>query len=272
MEWLPIMETSSTPRKLGLEVEAPYGETLISLRGVGKEYRRSGMEPVVALKGVDLDIARGEIIALVGASGCGKSTLLRIVAGLDKDYTGSLTWTQEPKPGRDIGFVFQEPVLLPWRTVRKNAQFGLEVQRTEKAEMNSRVDYLLELVGLEGFEKSYPKELSGGMRQRLSIVRALAYDPQILLMDEPFGALDHITRERLQDDLLRIWSETHKTIVFVTHSVDEAAYLADRVVVMTPRPGVVREIHDVPLPRPRNESTKVDLRFAKFQAQLRREL
>ncbi len=245
---------------------------LVTLSAVNKVYERKGAAPVQALKDVDLTIYQGEIVSLIGSSGCGKSTLLRIIAGLDDHYTGSIAWTTPPRPGKDIGFVFQEPVLLPWRTVRKNAQFGLEAQGKTAAEMDAAVNPLLELVGLDGFAKSYPRELSGGMRQRLAIVRALAYDPQILLMDEPFGALDHITRERLHEDLLRIWEETHKTIVMVTHAVDEAAYLSDRVVVMTPRPGVVREIHDVPLPRPRNEETKLMPQFAEFQSTLRQQL
>ncbi len=245
---------------------------LVTLTDVGKTYQRTGREPVIALTDVNLSIRDGEIVSLIGASGCGKSTLLRILAGLDDGYSGTVNWSQPPRPGRDIGFVFQEPVLLPWRTVRGNAQFGLEAQKTPKAEMHATVTRLLELVGLEGFEKAYPRELSGGMRQRLAIVRALAYDPKILLMDEPFGALDHITRERLHEDVLRIWAETRKTIVMVTHAVDEATYLSDRVVVMTPRPGVVREVHSVPIPRPRNEDTKVLPEFAEFQALLRSQL
>lgn len=245
---------------------------LLTLEDVGKTYQRVGRDPVVALEGVNLTIRDGEIISLIGASGCGKSTLLRIIAGLDDATSGTVRWKEPPRPGKDIGFVFQEPVLLPWRTVRSNAQFGLEAQRAPKETMDASVSHLLELVGLEGFEKSYPRELSGGMRQRLSIVRALAYDPRILLMDEPFGALDHITRERLHEDLLRIWAETHKTIVMVTHAVDEAAYLSDRVVVMTPRPGKIREVHDVPLPRPRNEETKLLPTFAEFQSTLRKQL
>lgn len=255
-----------------MDEHPPAQGVLVTLRDVGKAYPRPGNEPVVALKNINLEIREGQITALIGSSGCGKSTLLRIIAGLDDDYTGTITWSKPPVPGKDIGFVFQEPVLLPWRTVLKNAQFGLEVQKADKAQTDKTIKHLLALVGLEGFERAYPKELSGGMRQRVSIVRALAYNPQILLMDEPFGALDHITRERLQDDLLKIWAEARKTIIFVTHSVEEAAYLADRVVVMTPRPGVVREIHEVPLSRPRDDDTKVKPQFAEFQGLLRRQL
>ena len=267
--WVALPSLSGMPNMTRND-RAP--DTLVSLKGVGRTYLGSGKEPIIALEGVDLEIHKGEIVALVGSSGCGKSTLLRIIAGLDRDFTGELSWKTPPQAGRDIGFVFQEPVLLPWRTVKGNAQFGLEVQKVKREDADERVEHLLGLAGLTGFEKAYPRELSGGMRQRLAIVRALAYDPMILLMDEPFGSLDHITRERLQDDLLAIWTETPKTIIFVTHSVDEATYLADRVVVMTPRPGLVREIHNVPLPRPRNEHSKLRPEFAEFQALLRRQL
>lgn len=248
------------------------GEKMVVLSNVGRRFERLGRDPVAALESVDLEIEDGEIVALIGSSGCGKSTLLRVIAGLDAGFTGTVSWSQLPVPGKDIGFVFQEPVLLPWRSVERNAGFGLEVQGSSKEDVRSSVSELLELVGLTGFEKAYPRELSGGMRHRLAIVRALAYNPRILLMDEPFGALDHITREKLQDDLLRIWSQTRKTIVLVTHAVDEAAYLADRVVVMSPRPGTIRGIHRVPLSRPRDERTRVDPAFAEFQALLRSQL
>lgn len=185
---------------------------------------------------------------------------------------GEITWATPPKPGRDIGFVFQEHALLPWRTVQRNVALGLEGKGADKASVTARVAELLAMVGLQDFANSYPSELSGGMRQRVAIVRALAYNPQILLMDEPFGALDAITRDRLQDDLLRIWEQTKKTIVLVTHSVEEAAYLADRVVVMSARPGRIRAIHDVPLPRERDQSTRELPEFAHFSNMLRGQL
>lgn len=243
----------------------------ISIQGVSKTYT-SARGDVTALKGVDLEIHDGEVLAIIGPSGCGKSTLLRIIAGLDAASTGNIAWSEAPRPGRDIGFVFQEPVLMPWRNVLRNARIALEVQKIPKAEADERVRSLLKLVGLEGFEASLPRELSGGMRQRVAIVRALASDPLVLLMDEPFGALDYLTRERLNDDLLDIWAATRKTMVIVTHSVEEASYLADRVVVMSARPGQIRSIHEVPLPRPRNKHTRLDPRFAAFMEQLREEL
>ncbi|KRV49346.1 sulfonate ABC transporter ATP-binding protein [Wenjunlia vitaminophila] len=246
--------------------------TLVSARGVSKTYTAANRQPVLALSDVDLDVAQGEIVALIGPSGCGKSTLLRMIAGLDNDYDGELSWTRAPRPGKDIGFVFQEPALLPWRTVERNVSMGLEAQRDRSAEGKARVRNLLELVGLTEFARSFPKELSGGMRQRAAIARALAYDPQILLMDEPFGALDAITRDRLHDDLLRIWEQTHKTIVLVTHSVEEATYLADRVAVMSARPGRIKAVHQVPLDRDRTPEARRLPQFAEFSGMLRQEL
>jgi NitT/TauT family transport system ATP-binding protein len=247
-------------------------EPLVTISHLSKTYRPKDKPEVHALQDIDLTVHEGEFLSLIGSSGCGKSTLLRIIAGLDAGYDGTVEWRTHPEPGKDIGFVFQEPALLPWRSVRRNAQLGLELQGMPAPERDARVDQLLELVGLQDFARALPKELSGGMRQRLSIVRALAYDPQVLLMDEPFGALDQITRERLQDDLLRIWEETGKTIVLVTHGVDEATYLSDRVVVMSPRPGRVRTIHEVPLARPRSLQTKALPEYSRFQVQLREEL
>ena len=244
----------------------------LSVSDVTKVYNAANRQKVTALDDVSLDIDDGQIIALIGPSGCGKSTLLRMIAGLDDDYQGEIAWETPPKPGRDIGFVFQEHALLPWRTVQRNVALGLEGKGTDKASVSARVSELLSMVGLQDFADSYPSELSGGMRQRVAIVRALAYNPRILLMDEPFGALDAITRDRLQDDLLRIWEQTKKTIVLVTHSVEEAAYLADRVVVMSARPGRIRAIHDVPLPRERDQATRELPEFAHFSNMLRGQL
>ena len=254
----------------------PYGageKTLVAIENVTKTYRPRGAEPVFALTDVNVDIHDNEIVSLIGPSGCGKSTLLRIIAGLDKEYDGTLNWSREPRPGKDIGFVFQEPALLPWRTVRRNVAIGLEVQGVSASEQRDRVDYLLGLVGLQDFAESFPRQLSGGMRQRVAIVRALAYDPQILLMDEPFGALDAITRDKLHDDMLRIWEETKKTIVIVTHAVDEATYLSSRVVVMSARPGRIRSVHTVPIDRENREpSARQTAEFAEFSGMLRSEL
>nr|WSZ99769.1 ABC transporter ATP-binding protein [Streptomyces sp. NBC_00857] len=244
----------------------------MSVRGVSKTYVAANRSRVVALDDVDLEVADGEIVALIGPSGCGKSTLLRMIAGLDTDFEGELAWSRQPRPGRDIGYVFQEPALLPWRTVERNVSLGLEAQRDKSPAGRERVRSLLELVGLDDFAGSFPKELSGGMRQRAAIARALAYDPQILLMDEPFGALDAITRDRLHDDLLRIWETTRKTIILVTHSVEEATYLADKVAVMTARPGRIKAVHKVPLDRDRTPKTRQLPQFAEFAGMLRQEL
>jgi NitT/TauT family transport system ATP-binding protein len=244
----------------------------MTLRCERKVYAAANREPVLALSDVELDVAEGEVVALIGPSGCGKSTLLRIVAGLDTAFDGEMVWARPPRAGKDIGFVFQDPALLPWRTVERNVTLGLEAQKDRSAAARERVRDLLKLVGLSDFADAYPKQLSGGMRQRVAIARALAYQPQVLLMDEPFGALDAITRDRLQDDLLRIWEETHKTIVLVTHSVEEATYLSDRVVVLSPRPGRIKAIHPVPLDRDRSPRTRQLPEFAAFAGLLRQEL
>lgn len=244
----------------------------LSATDIHKTYAAKNRQQVVALDDVNLDVREREIVALIGPSGCGKSTLLRMIAGLDTDFTGQIAWSRTPRPGKDIGFVFQEPALLPWRTVERNVSLGLEAQGDASAEGRERVRGLLELVGLHEFAGSFPMELSGGMRQRAAIARALAYDPQILLMDEPFGALDAITRDRLHDDLLRIWEQTRKTIILVTHSVEEATYLADKVAVMTARPGRIKAVHTVPLHRDRTPKTRQLPEFAEFAGMLRQEL
>ncbi|MHB8185714.1 MAG: ABC transporter ATP-binding protein [Dermatophilaceae bacterium] len=244
----------------------------LAVSAVTKVYQTTQGQSVTALSDVTLEIADHEIVALIGPSGCGKSTLLRLIANLDRQFSGEVRWANPPKPGKDIGFVFQEPALLPWRSVARNVGLGLEGKGSSKRAINSRVAELLKMVGLQDFSQSYPSELSGGMRQRVAIVRALAYDPQILLMDEPYGALDAITRDRLQDDLLRIWEQTHKTIVLVTHSVEEATYLADRVVVLSQRPGRVKSIHTVPLSRERDATARELPEFARFAGMLRSEL
>ncbi|TAM70064.1 MAG: ABC transporter ATP-binding protein [Microbacteriaceae bacterium] len=244
----------------------------LAARNVGKVYTSAKGGQVTALDDVSFEIQDHEIIALIGPSGCGKSTLLRMIAGLDDSFTGELNWAVPPKRGYDIGFVFQEPALLPWRSVLKNVALGLESKGHSTAEIKQRALDLIEMVGLRDFASSYPSELSGGMRQRVAIARALAYDPRILLMDEPFGALDAITRDALQDELLQIWEQTHKTIVIVTHSVEEAAYLADRVVVLSARPGRIRAIHEVPVPRQRDARIRDTAEFAAFTGVLRGEL
>lgn len=206
-----------------------------------------------AIKDVNLNIKAGEFLTVVGPSGCGKSTLLDIIAGLSKPSSGEIYIDNKiiTGPALDRGIVLQGYALFPWRTVRHNIEFGLEIKgigKNERSEISTR---FIKLVGLEGFEDRYPYELSGGMRQRVAIARALAYDPEVLLMDEPFAAVDAQTRETMQDELLRIWEETKKTIVFVTHSIEEAVGLADRVAIMSANPGCIKEIVNIDLPRPR---------------------
>ncbi len=223
--------------------------------GVSKHYS-SAQEPVRALEDVSFAVDPGEFVCIVGPSGCGKTTLFRIIAGLESATAGTVSLDGEPVdgPGPELGVVFQEYLLFPWRTVAGNVGFGLEKQDLTATARDERVRRLLSLVGLEGFGDSYPKELSGGMKQRVAIARALAVDPELLLMDEPFGAVDAQTREMLQDELLEVWRETGKTILFVTHDVEEAITLADRIVVMDSEPGRVREVVDVDLERPRSRS------------------
>ncbi|MFC4248462.1 ABC transporter ATP-binding protein [Natribaculum luteum] len=223
--------------------------------GVSKHYS-SAQEPVRALEDVSFAVDPGEFVCIVGPSGCGKTTLFRIIAGLESATAGTVSLDGEPVdgPGPELGVVFQEYLLFPWRTVAGNVGFGLEKQALTATERDERVRRLLSLVGLEEFGDSYPKELSGGMKQRVAIARALAVDPELLLMDEPFGAVDAQTREMLQDELLEVWRETGKTILFVTHDVEEAITLADRIVVMDSEPGRVREVVDVGLERPRSRS------------------
>jgi NitT/TauT family transport system ATP-binding protein len=225
---------------------------VISVRRLSKLYG-AGRDAIVALRDIDFTVADGEFIAIVGPSGCGKSTLLKILAGLLPASQGEAILEGVPiaGPRRDIGVVFQSPVLFPWRSVLGNVLLPVDVQRLGRERMTQRALDLLTLVGLAGFERRYPGELSGGMQQRVALVRALIHDPALLLMDEPFGALDALTREAMNVELQRIWLERRKTVLFVTHSTSEAVYLADRVLVMTPRPGRIADVLEVDLPRPR---------------------
>ena len=227
----------------------------VRVADVDKRYEGSD-GPVRALEGVSFDVSDGEFVCIVGPSGCGKTTLFRIIAGLERATSGDvfLSESRVDGPTPDMGIVFQEYHLFPWRTVRGNVAFGLQKSGVSGDERRQRVDRLIGLVGLEGFGDSYPKALSGGMKQRVAIARALAVDPKLLLMDEPFGAVDAQTREMLQTELLEIWEATGKTVLFVTHDVEEAIKLADRIVVMAKDPGRVREIVEIDLPRPRTRS------------------
>jgi NitT/TauT family transport system ATP-binding protein len=234
------------------------------MAGLAMRYATRQGEDIHALQDVSLDIAPGEFIAVVGPSGCGKSTLLKILAGLVSGHDGQALLAGQPirKPSIDVGVVFQEPTLLPWRTVLDNILLPVELARLDRLAYTERALQLMDTVGLAGFQHKYPKELSGGMRQRAGICRALVRDPQVLLMDEPFGALDAMTREFLNVELQRIWwgdgHASRKTVLFVTHSIPEAVFLADRVLVMTPRPGRVAELVGVDLPRPRRLADMAD--------------
>jgi NitT/TauT family transport system ATP-binding protein len=236
---------------------ASIGEPRVRVDGVHKRFDGE-VGSVRALADVSFDVYPGEFVCLVGPSGSGKTTLFRLIAGLEAPTSGAVLLDGEPVegPGPRTGVVFQEYHLFPWRTVAGNIGFGLEKGGVGKAERRQRVQDLVDLIGLDGFEDSYPRDLSGGMKQRVSLARALAVDPSLLLMDEPFGAVDAQTKKMLQDELLDIWTETGKTILFVTHDVEEAVKLADRVVVMAKEPGRIREIVDIDLDRPRDRSTQ----------------
>ena len=247
------------------------GENLIKLKidNVVKEYEgRNGK--TVALNGVNLDIKENEFICVVGPSGCGKSTLLNIIAGLHEPTSGAayLDGKKIEGTGVERGVVFQQYALFPWRTVLKNVMFPLEMKKTPKEEAEKIALKYIKAVGLEGFENSYPKELSGGMKQRVAIARAYAADPEVLLLDEPFGALDAQTRVQLQTELLETWQKEKKTCFFITHDVDEAIILAQRVIIMSARPGRIKKIVDVDIPYPRTQATKTDPRFLELKTEV----
>jgi NitT/TauT family transport system ATP-binding protein len=241
----------------------------LEIAHLSKRYyvERDGRE-TLALSDVSLSVADGEFTAIVGPSGCGKTTLLNIVAGLLPYDVGtvSIDGTRIGGPGVDRAVVFQHASLLPWRTVAGNVRYGMELQRRfDQKTMTERTGYFIKLVGLEGFERHYPSELSGGMQQRVNLARATATDPLVLLMDEPFAALDAQTRELMQSELLKIWASAHKTVLFITHQINEAVYLADRVVVMSGRPGRVKDVFPIPFGRPRPLSLKRDPRFLQIE-------
>jgi NitT/TauT family transport system ATP-binding protein len=226
--------------------------SLISVQGLQKVYPAEG-RALLALDGIDLEVRAGEFMSFVGPSGCGKSTLLNIIGGLLERSAGEVRFRGEDqsRPRREIGMMFQTPVLFAWRTILENVLLPIEIFGWDKAKFRGRAEEILELVGLKGFERSYPRQLSGGMQQRVALSRVLVYDPDVLLLDEPFGALDEFTREAMNLELLRIWGGSGKTVLFVTHNINEAVFLSDRVVVMTPRPGRVARVVEIDLPRPR---------------------
>lgn len=265
------IETEFQERDFSEPIE---NKTEIKIENLSMKYpNKNGGEPVTALQNVNLDIKQGEFISLLGPSGCGKTTLLRIIADLLQPTEGKITVRGETP--RDIrlkkkyGIVFQNPVLYDWRTIRRNICMPMELMGMKKSERTKQVTKMLDLVGLQEFGKRYPYELSGGMQQRVGIARALAIDPEILLMDEPFSALDEFTREKLHVDLLKIWRKTHKTVIFVTHNISEAVFLSDRVVVLSPHPGRVSAVIDINIPRPRDMDSKQTTEFYDYITKIR---
>lgn len=248
-------------------------EPEIQIRNVSMKYQVNNGEDIVALNDVSLDIRQGEFISLLGPSGCGKTTLLRIIADLIQPTSGSVSVhglsPKEIRIQKKYGIVFQSPVLYDWRTVRRNICMPMEIMGVPKKERTSRINKMLDLVDLQNFGSKYPFELSGGMQQRVGIARALALEPEYLLMDEPFSALDEFTREKLNEDLLKIWSKTNKTIIFVTHNIPESVFLSDRVVVLSPHPGRISAVVDIDLPRPRRNTLRETPEFYEYVARIR---
>lgn len=244
---------------------------LIRARGLGKRYSAPGSDPVQALERVDFDVYQGEFISIVGPSGCGKSTLLKILAGLLPYSSGELHFNGQrvTRPSHEVGMVFQAPILLPWRTILQNVLLPVEIRRLDQVEYERSARKLLALVGLAGFENRYPSDLSGGMQQRAAIVRALVQDPRVLLMDEPFGALDAMTREQMNLEVLKLWEESRKTVLFVTHSITEAIFLAKRVFVMSTRPARLARIIEIDLPYPRRLDVVNTERFGGYAREVR---
>lgn len=245
---------------------------VVEIAGAGKAFETS-QGSLSALEGIDLSIGAGEFVSLIGPSGCGKSTLLRLIGDLIPASSGTVMINgkaaAQARRGREYGIVFQAPVLMDWRTVERNVELPLEIMGVGRAERQARAATMLALVELGEFGRRYPWQLSGGMQQRVAIARALAFDPRLLLMDEPFGALDEMTRERMNLELMGIWSRTQTTIVFVTHSIPEAVFLSTRVVVMSPRPGRVTRVIDIDLPQPRTSGTRDSTRYFELVTQVR---
>lgn len=248
-------------------------EVQIKIENLGVTFKDNSGNDVKALTGVNLDIYKGEFIALLGPSGCGKTTLLRSVADLQEPTEGQIRidgmTPKEIRLAQKFGFVFQQPVLFDWRTVKKNIELPLEIMGQTKEDRSKRADEMLEMVGLTDFAKHYPKQLSGGMQQRVNIARALSLRPEILLMDEPFSALDEFTKEKLHEDLLKIWAATNKTILFVTHNIEEAVFLSNRVCVLSPHPGRLSAVVDIDIPHPRTLAVKETPHFVELVKKVR---
>ncbi len=253
------MTGSKTKLTVVSEAAGRPAERVIDVRGLSLIFQTADA-PVFALSSIDLGVAAGEFVSFIGPSGCGKTTLLRVIADLERPTEGSITVNgvspEEARLQRAYGYVFQAPALYAWRTVIRNVTLPLEIMGLDRAERDARAVKYLDMVGLNGFERKFPWQLSGGMQQRVSIARALSFEPQLLLMDEPFGALDEITRDHLNEQLIGLWVETGKTVIFVTHSISEAVFLSTRIVVMSPRPGRIIDIIDSNLPAKR----KLDIR------------
>ncbi len=243
---------------------------LLEIDDVSKTYNPDAANSVEAIRNISVDIDRGEFLSIVGPTGCGKSTLMEIVAGLIDPTSGEVRIEGTPitEPSEEVGVVFQEDSTFPWRTTMENVEFGLEMRSVKKSDRRERSQEIIELVGLTGFEDAYPNELSGGMRQRVAIARTLALNPDIMLMDEPFGALDEQTRLILGEELLRICRETEQTTMFITHSLTEAVHLSDRVLVMTARPGVIKDLVEVDIPRPRDADVVTSEQFREITDRL----
>ena len=248
-------------------------QSVVSIQGLSKTFDIPGGFTMTALNGIDLQIQRGEFVSLIGPSGCGKSTLLRLIGDLTDPTAGSVSVNGKPahqaRIDRDYGIVFQSPVLFDWRSVEENVRLPLELIGTGRAARDTRVREMLELVELSDFRRHHPYQLSGGMQQRVAIARALAFEPALLLMDEPFGALDEMTRERMNSEVLRIWSQTGITVVFVTHSVPEAVFLSTRVAVMSARPGRITRLIDIDLPQPRGVEAREGRRYFELVTEVR---
>jgi NitT/TauT family transport system ATP-binding protein len=244
--------------------------SFIRAHNISLSFRAKDRQPVTALKNFGLEVGRGEFVSIVGPSGCGKSTFLNIVLGLVRPEAGEIQLNGKTitGPGQERAMVFQEFGLLPWRTVQANVELGLELKGVSVGDRSNRAMELIKLVGLDGFERHYPHELSGGMKQRVGLARALATDPEVLLMDEPFAALDAQTRDLMQTELLQIWERTRKTVLFVTHSIEEAAYLSDRVVMMTARPGTNKSVVQIKLPRPRDYEMRLTPEFNEIKSKI----